>query len=53
VEGVHGGVRSYLSVRDLAGVVDDRVARLDRDLGRLNRTSGDGILLVVERVDPL
>src|SRR5215203_106414 len=31
VEGVYGGVWPYLSVRDLAGVVDDRVYRLDRE----------------------
>jgi len=31
VEDVYGGVWPYLSVGDLAGVVDDRVFRLDRE----------------------
>src|SRR5215207_3902110 len=45
VEGVYGGVWPYLSVRDLAGVVDDRVARLDRE-HRL-------LLVVPDVVDPV
>ena len=44
-EGVHGGVWPYLSVRDLAGVVDDRVSRLDRE-HRL-------LLVVPDVVDPI
>src|SRR5215212_4468968 len=31
VEDVYGGVWPYLSIGDLAGVVDDRVFRLDRE----------------------
>ena len=31
VEDVYGGIRPYLSVRDLPRVVDDRVSRLDRE----------------------
>src|SRR5688500_17693715 len=45
VKDLHGGVWPYLSVRDLAGVVDDRVSRLDRE-HRL-------LLVVPDVVDPI
>src|SRR5215211_8246290 len=45
VDDVYGGVWPYLSVRDLAGAVDDRVARLDRE-HRL-------LLVVPDVVDPV
>jgi hypothetical protein len=44
-EDVCGGVWPYLSVRDLAGVVDDRVAWLDREHGLL--------LVVPDVMDPI
>src|SRR5215207_11689534 len=44
-EDVCGGVWPYLSVRDLAGVVDDRVAWLDRE-HRL-------LLVVPDVMDPI
>src|SRR5215212_3701022 len=45
VDDVYGGVWPYLSVRDLAGVVDDRVSRLDREHRFL--------LVVPDVVDPI
>src|SRR5215208_1365379 len=45
IEDVCGGVWPYLSVRDLAGVVDDRVARFDGELRLL--------LVVPDVVDPI
>src|SRR5215213_9646643 len=45
VEDVYGGVWPYLSVGDLAGVVDDRVFRLDREYRLL--------LVVPNVVDPI
>src|SRR5215204_4660235 len=44
-EDVRGGVWPYLSVRDLAGVVNDRVAWLDREHGLL--------LVVPDVMDPI
>src|SRR3712207_1136045 len=45
VENVYGGVWPYLSIRDLAGVVDDRISRFDRERRLL--------LVVPDVVDPI